>query len=454
MQGLRYNSADHTVGLRGLIVMGALLSALRRRPAGFVLALGLLLATGYGAYRLGRYGWVDWHYRAAQKDLRHRNFAAARAHLEVCLKEWPHDTGALVLAARAARRASNLMEAEHFLDAADSLGDAPGDRELERALLGAQHGDLRATEPILLASLHGDDATAILVYEVLAPAYVREYRLYDALDCLDQWQRLEPDLAQIPNLQGDIHERMLERTPARDAYRRAVELSPNLDSARLGLARVELNLRKPAAAWEQLAVLNERAPDQLAVGQLTIHCLRLLNRNAEAQARLDRLLPRYPDDAELIFERGALAMDAGQPREAETWLRRANELHPSEREWLYQLVLCLEQNGKSAEAQAVRARLQQSESDLGRIGEVVRQIANRPHEAALRCEAGTLFIRNGYAEEGRRWLESALAEDPRHAPSHRALAEYFQKRGDTARADYHRRLAERFAPASASTGPP
>jgi Tfp pilus assembly protein PilF len=41
-----------------------------------------------------------------------------------------------------------------------------------------------------------------------------------------------------------------------------------------------------------------------------------------------------------------------------------------------------------------------------------------------------------------RWFESALKAYPRHAESHRVLAEYYQQTGELARALHHRELAE------------
>jgi Tfp pilus assembly protein PilF len=59
----------------------------------------------------------------------------------------------------------------------------------------------------------------------------------------------------------------------------------------------------------------------------------------------------------------------------------------------------------------------------------------------LRCEAGLILMRRGLEAEGLRWLESALAVDPRHAGTHQALADYFERTGDAERAAQHRRLA-------------
>ena len=48
-------------------------------------------------------------------------------------------------------------------------------------------------------------------------------------------------------------------------------------------------------------------------------------------------------------------------------------------------------------------------------------------EAELHRLAGELMLRNGHEWEGVRWLRSALAVDPRHAPSRKALDEYYAR---------------------------
>src|SRR5207247_9471432 len=113
----------------------------------------------------------------------------------------------------------------------------------------------------------------------------------------------------------------------------------------------------------------------------------------------------------------------------------------------YSLAPGLEQLGKHREAEEVLARLKRVETDLARMADLSRQIARTPHDPALRCEAGVILMRNGLEDEGRRWLESALAEDPRHAATHEALADYYERTGDAERAAEHRQVV------SAGTGP-
>ena len=47
----------------------------------------------------------------------------------------------------------------------------------------------------------------------------------------------------------------------------------------------------------------------------------------------------------------------------------------------------------------------------------------RPDDAALRCEGGLLFLRNGERREGVRWLREALRLDSRCEAARAALAQ-------------------------------
>ena len=74
------------------------------------------------------------------------------------------------------------------------------------------------------------------------------------------------------------------------------------------------------------------------------------------------------------------------------------------------------------------------------------EIQRAPHNPNLHYEAGMIALRAGAIQDALRWFESALREDPNHAPTHRALAEYYQKMGELGRAARHRDLARQTTP--------
>jgi Tfp pilus assembly protein PilF len=218
-----------------------------------------------------------------------------------------------------------------------------------------------------------------------------------------------------------------------------LELEPERDEARLRLAELLAAEHQPAEAVPHFEYLRQKQPKNPALLLGLARCHRLLGDSAEAAKLLDRLLEIAPRDVGALGERGRIYLEMRQPAEAEQWLRKAAELAPYDRDLNYALYLCLQQCGKSRDAEVYRAKLQEIENQLSRLREVTRRIGERPHDPALRHEAGTIFLRSGQAKEGLRWLYSALQEEPQHRPTHRALADYYESIGDKAQAAWHRR---------------
>src|SRR5438132_3827171 len=162
-----------------------------------------------------------------------------------------------------------------------------------------------------------------------------------------------------------------------------------------------------------------------------------MNQTDEARRLLESVLGTQPRDWRALAERGQLANQYESAAAAEKWFRQAVALAPYESDLNYSLYQCLERLGKHEEAAAVLAKLRVVETDLTRMAELSRAIARTPHDPALRCEAGLILLRNGLESEGLRWFDSALAEDPRHAPAHQALADYYERTGNSERAEHH-----------------
>ncbi|MCI0683372.1 MAG: tetratricopeptide repeat protein [Gemmataceae bacterium] len=137
-------------------------------------------------------------------------------------------------------------------------------------------------------------------------------------------------------------------------------------------------------------------------------------------------------------------MHEGRPAEAEPWLRRVLQADPFDVEAQFTLISCLEHQGRSQEAADALARYQESKSLLERANRLLKDEASRasldPDAAAT---IGADFLRIGQPRLGLYWLHQALERSPAHAPAHRALADYYESRGDADKAAVHRR---RLAP--------
>jgi tetratricopeptide (TPR) repeat protein len=124
-------------------------------------------------------------------------------------------------------------------------------------------------------------------------------------------------------------------------------------------------------------------------------------------------------------------------------LKRAEALAPHKTDITYELVGVYERLDKPEEAKRYERQLQELRGQTMQLDALLKQIGREPDNVSPRYEAGVLCLRLGREKEAGRLFVSALQLDPDHAPTHEALAEYYQNRGEVQRAEYHRRKAER-----------
>jgi tetratricopeptide (TPR) repeat protein len=418
-----------------------LLASLRRHPLRALAACAALALLGAAA----AWGWNAWaagrSLRAARAALDRRDFPAARAHLDDCLRRRPDDPALHLLAAQAARRAGLCAEAEGHLDRCQRLGGVTDETRLEWDLLHAQQGDLAGAERRLRATITPEHPQARLVLEALAQGYLKAERLGDALEALGLWLARWPDDPQALAWRGWVAEHVGNPRDAAADYRRALESDPGHFEARLGLARVLLRGHQAREAAEHFEPLRQSRPDEPDVLLGLAGCRAELG-DADGAARLlDGVLAQHPHHARALTERGKLALEAGQAEQAERWLREAVARAPDDREALYRLVQCLRRQGKGAEADRLDRELAGLTKDLRRLEEIIRAVFKKPQDADLRCEAGRIALRRGREAEGLRWLDGALRLEPRHRGAHEALADYFEGKGEAEEAARHRQAA-------------
>jgi Flp pilus assembly protein TadD len=359
---------------------------------------------------------------------RYHNPQAIR-HLHVCLRIWPNDPEVLLLAARAARRAGNHDEAEQLLKKYQDLRGLDETGGFEQLLLFAERRVDQAAD-ICWRHVEQCHPDTPLLLEALTHGYLRQYRLKEAGACLNRWRDSEPDNAQVHCLEGlYLLDYVHARSQAEASYRRAVELDPEHEVARLGLAIILVELKEFSEAAEHLEYLCKQQPDNPSVQVGLAECRAGEGKETEAVRLLEAVLARQPQFAPALSLLGRLALEGGESEQAESHLRQAVSLNPSDVLARYNLVRCLQKNGKNEEAQEHQRQLEQFNKDLQRFDEIIsKELARRPKDPALHCALGQLLLRGGHNEEGLRWLMSALRLDPQYAPAREALAEYEKKR--------------------------
>jgi predicted Zn-dependent protease len=407
----------------------------------YVVWVVVLLALGSGLYLAGRQGWVYWHYQAALRAMERRQFEEALQHLRICLREWPDSAETRFLAARTARRAGQLDDAQRWLKEAEGLGWVRPAIELENALTQVQRGNYRTVSPALLSFIRRGHPDSLLIVEVLAPVALANFEVALAEECLDVWIERDPHHVKPRLLKADILQRIGAKRQAYEQYQEVLRLDPDNVEARRQCGWFLLEQKQADEAKRHFDHLWQSHPDDPAVMRGMAYCLHHLGQDEEAGTILDRLLKAHPDDGMALSLRGLIELDAGRPEQAESWLRRAAALMPYEMTIAFNYARCLETLGKTEEAQKIRERTKQIEADMRAVSALVKDAAARPHDPEPRYQIAERMMRNGMENEARRWLESALAQNPTHKPSHELLARYFEQLGDLSRAAEHRKIA-------------
>lgn len=407
-----------------------------------VLLLIILAALGAGLYPIGRYAVGEYRYHKALNAIERRDFAQARQYLDLCIQQWPDSAETRFLAARTARRAGDLEAAQRLLKEAERLGWVREAIDLERALIMVQAGNHRGVAPLLLEAIHRHHPDSLLILEVLTPATLRVFEIDVAIACLDAWVELEPQNPQVHFWRADICERLMRNNDAMEEYKQVLAFAPDNFEARQKYASLLLNQRLPAEALVQYEWLLARKPDDPGIRRGYAYCLVSLGQQEKARSILDELLKLKSNDGVTMLILGQLELDSGRPQDAEPWLRKAYRQLPSEPLVMYNLARCLQQNGKFEEAAEYRDRQKQFEEDQEQARQFFKEIMQKPYDPEPRRQLAERLIRCGFEEDGRRWLESGLAQNPRYAPLYESMAKYYDRFGDVELARQWRQQAK------------
>lgn len=394
-----------------------------------------------GLYPLGRYVYADVHYQRALSAAERRDFDTARRHFDVCVSEWPTSAEVRFNAARAARRAGDLEAAARLIREAKKLGWVQEAIDLELALIDVQQRNHRSLAPALLDLVRRGHPDSVLILEALTPAAMADFEVDVVWQCVDPWIAAAPNDERPRLIKGELLERLRSRNDAIALYREAVKLAPENPEARLRCGWLALEMKSTEEAAGHFEWLLKRKPQDAEIRRATAKVRQAQGLPDEARQILDVLLKENPDDVEAMAARGELEMAAQKPEAAEKYLRPAAARSANELRILHQWQQCLNQLGREKESAEVGERIKRAEADQKKLAELRKELALKPHDAGIRLNIGQILMRNGLEREGRRWLESALADDPLHVETHKAMAEYYDREGKRERADAHRRAA-------------
>jgi tetratricopeptide (TPR) repeat protein len=423
--------------------------ACRRRP---LVALALLFTVAAGT-AAGVWLYAKHQWDAARLALKQDRAAEARERLGICLAVWPRSPEVHLLAARAARLTSDLDAADGHLKRCLQLqGGASEAVQLEFLLMRVQTGEIDELVPTLLDTVERGHPEAPIILETLAGAYILRLRYKPAYACLSRWIELEPENAKPYHWRGWVLERLNNPKPATEDYHKALELDPDLIPVRLRVAEMLLENKQAPDALPHLERLYRQVPNDPQVQARLGTCRLFQGRTAEARQLLEAAVVHLPRDPALLVDLARLDMQEGRVVEAERWLRQVLEFDSSDTEALYVLASALQHQGRAEESAEVMADYERKRGLVERINEMLKDVADSPTARADDyAELGSLFLQIGRDKFGVYWSERALERDPVNQQAHRALAEYYERTGDAAKAAVHRRSLRE--PAATVSGP-
>jgi tetratricopeptide (TPR) repeat protein len=266
------------------------------------------------------------------------------------------------------------------------------------------------------------------------------HRWDEALRWATAWVERHPDEWPSWFYRGQAYQLRRALKQAIADFQRVIELKPDHAEARLHLAGTyTLEGQFQLALTQYQAYLQSRPDDP--DGLLGVaNCHYSLGQYEAARSALDALLDRQDDHAAGLLLRAKVEIVTGSPADALKWLQRAETLAPAETDIVHTLALVARQLGQPEAAQKYEARLQELRQQIDRLETLRKQIQDEPENLTPRYEAGVTALRLRREEEAAEWFQSVLRLDPKHVPTHQALAEHFEAAGDRKRAAYHRKF--------------
>jgi Tfp pilus assembly protein PilF len=421
----------------------------------FTVLVGGILIIGVLLYWVGKERWgrsssdvarLQW--QEAQRALAERDYRLAKSHLEKSLEAAPLNGQTHFTMAQTCRRLDDPAAWSEHLHTAGIMGWPFEQIQLELRLKEAQTGNTWKVEEGLVDELNAKTPEQAIILEALVKGYLENDRPKDAHRLAEEWVRDHPEDWQARLYRGRASQLGVFFQQAITDYEAVLQAKSDQLQARLWLAETLVSDRQYAPAMEQYEAFlrdHPKAPesDQALLG--LANCRYSLGEVEEARTVLNELLSKKPDYTPALLLRAQLE-HAESAEKALPWLLKAEATAPNDAQVLNILVVALRELHRYEEAQKYDQRLKDQKAKADEVIKLRQQLLKEADNVELRYQMALLQLQLGDDDEAAHWFQTILWIDPTHRPTFRALADYWQKKGNPTRANHYRSLAEGKTP--------
>lgn len=329
--------------------------------------------------------------------------------------------------ARRARRANDYDLFTRQLAIAKYLGMDEERLKREQWYAWAQSGQMRLVKDKLAPLTdepHGEEAE---ICESFAVGYIRLRDFESALTLLQAWMLDFPKDARPHAWIGQIFSELKDAEKAEASFRKALSLDGTNATASLGLGNLLLDVKRPdeAKAFFLKAMQDRKLGVSATVGYA--NSLMASGDSDKAYSVLKDALSSHPKDHQLLTTLSTLLVERGDYQLAESILKPIVDSGSLRRELRYAYALALRGLARPDEAKTHFDYAALSADEIAKANQLIPDVASNSEDFELRYRIGATHLQYGNIEDGLMWLASVLELNPKHGPTHAALAEHYQR---------------------------
>ncbi|MCU0712440.1 MAG: tetratricopeptide repeat protein [Pirellula sp.] len=329
--------------------------------------------------------------------------------------------------ARLARRSNDFDLFAKQLAISKYLGMDEERLKREQWYAWAQSGQMRLVKDKLASLTDEPNGEEAEICEAFAVGFIRLRDFQSALSLLNAWMLDFSKDARPHAWIGQIYAELKDNENAELSFRKALSLDRNNASAALGLGNLLLDVKRPdeAKPYFLQATQDKKLGVSATVGYA--NSLMASGNTDKAYSALKEAVAAHPKDHQLLTTMSTLLVERGDYQGAEELLKPIVEAGSLRRELRYAYALALRGLGRTEEAKTHFDYASRSAEEIAKANQLIPDVADKSDDPELRYKIGVTHLQYGNIEDGLMWLGSVLELNPKHGPTHAALAEHYQR---------------------------